>query len=55
MSINTLDERFKNDMDNASSIKERLKTLKKLHEDGIYTVDLFDNYVQINKNMLSYI
>lgn len=38
MSINTLDEKFKNDMDNASSIKERLKILKKLHEQGIYTV-----------------
>lgn len=38
MSINTLDENFKNDMDNASSIKERLYTLKKLHDNGIYTV-----------------
>lgn len=38
MSINTLDEKFRNDMDNASSIKDRLETLKKLHEKGIYTV-----------------
>ena len=38
MSINTLNEKFKNDMDNASSIKDRLETLKKLHENGIYTV-----------------
>ncbi|MSR91487.1 radical SAM protein [Clostridiaceae bacterium WCA-383-APC-5B] len=38
MSINTLDEDFKNDMDNASSIKDRLNTLKTLHENGIYTV-----------------
>jgi len=38
MSINTLDENFRNDMDNASSIKERLDTLKKLHSQGIYTV-----------------
>lgn len=38
MSINTLDEDFKNDMDNASSIEDRLKTLKTLHENGIYTV-----------------
>ena len=38
MSINTLDENFKEDMDNASSIKERLNTLKTLHENGIYTV-----------------
>ena len=38
MSINTLDENFKNDMDNASLIKERLSTLRTLHENGIYTV-----------------
>lgn len=38
MSINTLDEEFKNDMDNASSIKDRLFTLEKLHNHGIYTV-----------------
>ena len=38
MSINTLDEEFKNDMDNASSIKDRLLTLKELHNQGIYTV-----------------
>lgn len=38
MSVNTLDENFKNDMDNASSIKDRLNTLKELHSNGIYTV-----------------
>ena len=38
MSINTVDENFKNDMDNASSIEDRLKTLKELHDAGIYTV-----------------
>lgn len=38
MSINTIDEKFKNDMDNASSIYDRLNTLKTLHENGIYTV-----------------
>ena len=38
MSINTLDENFKEDMDNASLIKERLSTLRTLHENGIYTV-----------------
>ncbi len=38
MSINTLDENFKNDMDNASLIKERLNTLKELYNNGIYTV-----------------
>lgn len=37
MSINTLDESFKDDMDNASSIADRLDTLKTLHENGIYT------------------
>jgi len=38
VSINTLDERFKKDMDNACSISERLNTLKVLHESGIYSV-----------------
>lgn len=38
MSVNTLDEKFKNHMDNASSIKERLNTLKELHKYGIYTI-----------------
>lgn len=38
MSINTLDENFKNDMDKASSIKSRLNTLEELHKNGIYTV-----------------
>ncbi len=38
MSVNTLDESFKNDMDNASSIQERLNVLKELHNNGIYTV-----------------
>lgn len=38
VSINTLDENFKNDMDNASSIKERLEILKVLHDNGIYTI-----------------
>ena len=38
ISINTIDEKFKNDMDKASSIKERIKTLKILHENNISTV-----------------
>lgn len=38
ISINTLDEQFRKDMDNASSIKDRLLTLKLLHENGIHTV-----------------
>lgn len=38
ISINTLDEGFKNDMDNASSIKDRLNTLRELHKNGIKTV-----------------
>ena len=38
MSINTLDENFRNDMDNASTIEERLNTLRELHDNGIYTV-----------------
>lgn len=38
MSINTLDETFRSDMDNASTIKERMDTLKELHNNGIYTI-----------------
>lgn len=38
ISINTLDEQFRKDMDNADSIADRLHTLKVLHENGIYTV-----------------
>lgn len=38
MSVNTLDESFKNDMDKASSIETRMNTLKILHENGIHTV-----------------
>lgn len=36
-SINTLDEGFRQDMDHASSIKERIETMKTLHDNGIYT------------------
>ena len=38
ISINTLDEKFKDDMDNASSIADRINTLKTLHDNGIKTV-----------------
>lgn len=38
ISINTLDETFKNDMDKASTIQERIDTLKKLHEAGLHTI-----------------
>lgn len=38
ISINTLDENFKNDMDKADSIAKRISALKELHENGIYTV-----------------
>lgn len=38
MSINTLDEGFRKDMDRASSIEERLHTLRVLHENDIETV-----------------
>lgn len=38
ISLNTLDEGFKDDMDNASSISDRLSTLKELHEQGIYAI-----------------
>lgn len=38
MSINTLDEQFREDMDNASAIADRLRTLETLHREGIHTV-----------------
>ncbi|MBQ2637219.1 MAG: radical SAM mobile pair protein B [Methanobrevibacter sp.] len=38
LSINTLDEEFRKDMDNASPISERLETLKRFHDEGIKTV-----------------
>ena len=37
-SINTLDEGFKNDMDNAVSIKRRLDAMKQIYDAGIRTV-----------------
>ena len=37
-SINTLDEGFKNDMDNAVSISRRLEAMKQVYEAGIRTV-----------------
>lgn len=38
MSINTLNENFRKDMDNASTIDERLNTLKEFHKNGMHTV-----------------
>lgn len=38
ISINTLDDGFQKDMDNASSISRRIAALKELHSQGIYTV-----------------
>ncbi|MCK9169476.1 MAG: radical SAM protein [Treponema sp.] len=38
MSVNTLDETFRSDMDNASPVEDRLRALKILHENGIPTV-----------------
>lgn len=38
ISLNTLDERFQENMDKASKIQERLRALKILHDEGIYTV-----------------
>ena len=37
-SVNTLDEKFRADMDNASPIGARLDAMHKLHEEGIHTV-----------------
>lgn len=38
LSINTLDEQFRADMDQGSRIEERLQTLKELHAAGIHTI-----------------
>lgn len=38
LSINTLDDNFRNDMDQGSSVMERMDALKKLHTAGIDTV-----------------
>lgn len=38
LSVNTLNEQFRMDMDKGSSIVERLETLRVLHEAGIYTI-----------------
>lgn len=38
ISLNTLDEQFRADMDHASSISQRFETLQALHAEGIYTV-----------------
>lgn len=38
MSVNTLDENFRRDMDRGSTIWDRLETLRTLHEHGIYTI-----------------
>lgn len=38
VSINTLDEAFRRDMDRAGTIPERLNALKELHAQGIHTV-----------------
>lgn len=38
VSMNTLDEEFRKDMDNASSIERRIATLEALHKEGIKTV-----------------
>ncbi len=37
-SVNTLDEHFKDDMDDAPSIERRLAAMKKFHDEGIRTV-----------------
>lgn len=38
MSVNTLDEQFRHDMDKGSTIAERLDTLRTFHDNGIYTI-----------------
>ena len=38
VSLNTLDDGFRSDMDDASSVSDRIHVLRRLHQEGIYTV-----------------
>ena len=38
VSLNTLDENFRREMDHGATVESRLGTLRELHENGIYTV-----------------
>lgn len=38
LSVNTLNEQFRRDMDNGSPIERRLEALRTLHREGIYTI-----------------
>lgn len=38
ISLNTLDDKFRSDIEKHSSINSRLNTLKKLNEEGVYTI-----------------
>lgn len=38
VSMNTLNEEFRGAMDQGSTIKERMQTMKQLHQEGIYTI-----------------
>ena len=38
MSLNTLDDKIRSDLEKHSSIPDRLNTLKQFHENGIYTI-----------------
>lgn len=53
VSVNTLDEQFKSDMDHADSIEKRNETMEILHENGIYTVlfmsPIFPNITDFKK------
>lgn len=62
ISVNTLNETFRKDMDNASPIEERLNTLRVLHDNGIYTVLFmspmfpyitdFKSIIEVSKNFV---
>ena len=38
ISLNTLNEQFRCDMDNADTVENRIRALRELHEEGIYTI-----------------
>ncbi len=51
MSINTLNEEFRKNMNKASPISDRLNTLKTLHENNIHKILFMSTYIYMNYKM----
>ncbi len=54
-SVNTLDEQFCADMDNAVSIERRLKAMRQTYEAGIRTVCFVSPIFQFKGGIMTYI